>query len=219
MTSFREIEPNRVRTQKQRSENRSWQRRSRRNAIGTEDRRNRRCRSGRHIGDHPSIRSGYLRGLRRPKQRDKRHCELVVRHSLASYAVENHRTPVTAVTSVGDFMIRIGRPKNIFRGDPWPGCGSTPLSLFWRRASAALHGDRQANAVPVNAETMVVCSQCGCEGQASPSCRISNRFKPSNKRDIEDQPLGGPPMPPLRSGPYVPKRRLAVIHAAGLRSG
>src|SRR5262245_24392371 len=75
---------------------------------------------------HPSIRSGYLRGLRRLKQRDKRHCELVVRHSLASYAVENHRTPVTAVTSVGDFMVRIGRPKNIFRGDPCPGCGSTP---------------------------------------------------------------------------------------------
>src|SRR5262245_10291883 len=60
------------------------------------------------------------------KQRAKRHCELVVRHSLASYAVENHRTPVTAVTSVGDFMVRIGRPKNIFRGDPCPGCGSTP---------------------------------------------------------------------------------------------
>src|SRR5262249_9909569 len=101
-------------------------RRSRRNAIGTEDRRNSRCRSGRHIGDHPSIRSGYLRGLRRLKQRDKRHCELVVRHSLASYAVENHRTPLTAVTSGGDFMVRIGRPKNIFRGDPCPGCGSTP---------------------------------------------------------------------------------------------
>src|SRR5262245_37284014 len=82
---------------------------------------------------HPSIRSGYLRGLRRLKQRDKRHCELVVRHSLASYAVENHRTPVTAVTSVGDFMVRIGRPKNIFRGDPCPGCGSPPLSLFWHR--------------------------------------------------------------------------------------